>query len=81
MRLDGTGFEACHLSIAIDQGSAKEVVAARFRQGEEDEVLTQCYRFGPVVYRTVYNGRDTTTSYFTVEGEDLSLFNANYPEV
>jgi hypothetical protein len=64
----------------LDAGHAREVKAAYFRQGDEDEIVTQFYRLWGRVVRVVSNRRTTMTRFYWVGGEALDIFDSYYPE-
>jgi len=57
---------------------AKEVVAARFEQGDEDEIRTTFYRLWGEVIRMVHNRADTSRTYYFVKGDAREMFDAHY---
>ena len=62
----------------MENGTAKKVVRACFRQGNEDDIRTDFYRLWGEIIRIVHNRRDTTTQFYFVKGENRDLFNAHY---
>ncbi len=66
------------ISDQIENGTAKKVVRACFRQGIEDQIRTDFYRLWGEIVRVVHNRSDTTTQWYFVKGDNKDLFNAYY---
>lgn len=61
-------------------GAARKVDAAGFSQGAEDEIRTEFYRWRGLLIHHEDNRRTTVSVYSVVEGEDLDIFDAYYPD-
>lgn len=66
---------------AIDNGTARKIAAASFRDGAEDEFVIDFYELASRLYRVSYNMRNTCTAYSEITGEDLELFQVYHPEL